>query len=463
MHFPVQNQKGILLKFITMSVALLVLWAGGVSNAGAAGAAACEPYRIPIASSITACDNGQSGSKFRTMSKECPSGVITESQEYDTSNCMAAAPAPGAVNTVNKCIVTPDACALAVIPADCPADSHWTLQGSNIAHCVKNDPTCPWGTTLKHDFLGNPSCEANTCPPGQVLQSDGKSCACPSGQVWNGGSCVPATPTCSVHTQSRYEECESPYTSGERYSNRDVRCPNGPYGAPYYNNWFEKWNTCEGDDSSPTTPAPATCSAGSTTEWAMCAAGGQAMWRYHTTSCPGGPYGAPSTSTSDWDTSLCPAESPASEPAPSPEPAPPPGGNPTPTPEQPPACQDYSVSSRASCGSGYTGEKTVTTYYWCPDGRSTVGEDDSGCGCANGASDYPSCTPPPPPPAQETCAEEERFVDLSNSCPQGKFHTSVALQQWSYCIKNGEMVKEQFLYTITDGVQECFSGDVTWR
>lgn len=379
-----------------MSVALLAFWAGGIAHANDTSQFACEPYKIPIASTITACDNGMMGSKFRTMTKECPSGAVIESREFDTSNCTAPAPAPGAVNSINKCAVNPDACAPAISTSNCPSDSYWTLKGSGIAHCVKNDPVCPWGTSLAHDFLGNPSCEANTCPSGQVLQTDGKSCACPGTTVWNGSSCVQPAPTCQesdVIAPGYVLDC--PEGSGYRYGRRATTCPAGAYGEPSTSFY---WDISECEDAAPTpTPTP-TCSAGTETEWAYCPYKG-AMWRYHTTSCPGGTYGSPSTSTSGWDTSQCEDEPTGSSPpptAPEPEPTtpPPPVGDP---PVQEPQCQDYNVSSQTSCGSGYTGQMTVTTYYWCPDGRQTVETDDSGCGCANGASDFPTCTPPPPP------------------------------------------------------------------
>jgi hypothetical protein len=310
------------------------------------------------------------GSKFKTTTKACPSGAITESADYDTSNCTAAPPPPGTVNNSSRCKLTPDACAIAPVAQNCPSGSHWTLLGSGIAHCVQDDPVCPWGTSLKHDSMGNPSCEQNTCPSNQVLQGDGKSCACPSGTGWTGSTC--SAPTCSPSTSSSTGSCPANMVGTVTYYDY-TSCPSGAYGAPAYSS---------STDSSQCTAAAPTCSTSSYQDYGSCSAdqtGDSRRWVY--TSCPSGPYGSPSTSYSTWDYSACE----------------------TPAPAQP-TCIPTDLPSATACGSGYTGTKYILVHQLCPSGIATS-EDTSGCGCANGGVDYPTCSPPytPPPPKTPSC------------------------------------------------------------
>ena len=305
------------------------------------------------------------GSKYKTMTKICPSGEVAESSEYDTSGCQTTPTGSnGTMTPEARCRLTPGACANAPIPAACPAGRKWTLAGSGIAHCVDVDPVCPWGTSLTHDRLGNPSCVANTCPSNQVLQADGKSCGCSSGLVWNGSSCVAPTPTCSEGVKTT-STAACPY-GGTKYYNETTTCPAGAYGAP---------STSGAWDTSQCAAQPVTCTPSSYTESAGCSTSGT-QYRNVSTTCPSGAYGSPSTAYGAWDTSNCDA-----------------------------ACSPTQSTYATACGSGFSGTKYVTTYYSCPSGSSTS-EDTSGCGCANGANDYPTCTAPQPPPAETvTCGE----------------------------------------------------------
>lgn len=386
-----KTRKGNLLKYIRLSIALLASWLVAVGSASGATPSACVPYKIPIASTMEACGAGLIGMKFKTKTKECPSGVVTESRDFDVSGCSYPAPAPGTVNNTNKCLVTPDACAPAVNASNCQPDEHWTLQGSNIAHCVKNDPVCPWGTSLKHDFLGNPSCEQNTCSGGQVLQADGKSCACPANMVLNGGTCVPATPSCVEGIGKRTRSCPAGYTGTIRQE-REISCPSGPYGAPVNGSWETVRASCMPEVAE---PAPATCTPDSSNQYADCPSGTGTMSQTVTVSCPAGAGGAPKTTTSGWNTSAC--SGPVTTPPPET------GGScangasdyPTCTPTTN-NCTEKSTASTVACGGGFTGTRTVITTFLCPSGTSTDVVDN--CGCANGADDYPTCTPPVPPP-----------------------------------------------------------------
>lgn len=270
------------------------------AKAGAVSTATCVPYTIPIQSTVTACGNGLMGSKYKTSTKSCPSGAITTSADYDTSGCMTAPPSAGTVNTATRCIVTPDACGTNPVAKGCTSGYHWTLIGTNIAHCVADDPACPWGTSLRHDAIGNPSCIQNTCPSNQVLQGDGISCACPVNTVWNGGSCVPAPPTCVAGAQRVNPAACGTGFSGTMYQIQTTTCPAGPYGSPS--------TTTSGYDTSTCTALPPSCSAGSWTEGTTCGDPSKytgSMYRTDTTSCPWGAYGSPSTSYGAWNTSAC--------------------------------------------------------------------------------------------------------------------------------------------------------------
>jgi hypothetical protein len=372
---------------------LLALCVAGGASAQTASVAACVPYKMPIDSTITACGGGQIGSKYKTATKVCPSGAVTESADYDTSGCTAAPPPPGTVNNSTRCALMPDSCAVSPVAQNCPSGAHWSLLGSGIAHCVQDDPVCPWGTTLKHDAMGNPNCEQNTCPSNQVLQSDGKSCACPSGTGWTGSTC--SAPTCAPSTTSSTGSCPANMNGTVTYYNY-TSCPSGIYGAPAYSS---------STDSSNCTPAPPTCTASSYQDYGSCNSGqtgSSKRWVY--TSCPGGSYGSPSTSYSGWDYSAC--TTPA------------------------PTCTPTSSTYATACGSGYTGTKYVTTYQNCPSGTSSS-ENTSGCGCANGGNNYPTCTPPytpPPPPPQPACPPMERF------CEQDFSQNTQEMDGWSNTI-----------------------------
>lgn len=175
----------------------------------------CIPYSIPIQSTITDCGPGLTGTKFRTTTKFCPSGEVKESTSYITSACQASTKdSSGTLTAEARCRITPGACAGtpgALVPADCPSGSKWSLTGSGVAHCVSEDPVCSWGTLLKHDFLGNPRCEQITCTSNQVIQSDGKSCGCSSGLYWTGSKCTaptpPPPPSCPTSILTLNEPC----------------------------------------------------------------------------------------------------------------------------------------------------------------------------------------------------------------------------------------------------------------
>ena len=172
----------------------------------------CQPFSIPMAP--VPCGPGYTGSKFPMKTMQCPSGVVTIGSTFDTSNCkpVGVTTDPNATN----CSITPTAVGCIAPPTGmgCVTGRHWTTEGDGIAHCVNDDPNCPWGTSLTHDNMGNPSCVPNTCPSNQQLQSDGISCACPpSLSVWSGGVC--SAPVVCPISQTVASACPSGYTGNQ--------------------------------------------------------------------------------------------------------------------------------------------------------------------------------------------------------------------------------------------------------
>jgi hypothetical protein len=355
------------LKYIKRCLALLAFWVAGSAHAGTVSA--CVPYTIAIPNTVVACGAGMSGTKFKTTTMSCPSGAISQSSDYDTSGCVALPSAPGVVNTISKCLVTPDACAPSVTTSNCPSGSHWTLLGSQIAHCVQDDFACGWGQKLTHDTLGNPSCMAITCPSTQVLQGDGQTCGCPAGQVMTGSTCAVPPPTCVASTSTgSATSCPSPQL-GSRYLVTTTTCPGGVYGSP---------STSSTYDSSGCYTPTVTCTSSSTVQYANGCPSPQVgqTARLASTTCPSGPYGAPSNSYGPWDYSDC--------------------STPTPPPPTTPPCTPSSSTTSTSCGTGFSGTQIITFTYLCPStGNYSTSVDRSRCGCGNGGTNYPTCTPPP--------------------------------------------------------------------
>lgn len=326
------------MKTILKLIALIPLLVSGAAVA-ADPPRACTTYSIPIQSTITECGPGKIGTKYKTLNKVCPSGELKESEDYDTTGCQTApTDSNGALTAEARCRLTPGACASAPNPANCPVGRKWSLMGSGVAHCVDLDPPCPGGT-VNHDWLGHPT-------------------------------------NCQT-TATRTQSCGAGYT-GSISQRRTVYT--WVDGRTTYGSWSTTSDTCKAIPPPEPEPAPApnpapggggggSCSPATSTESAACSGGRPgSMYRQVSTTCPGGPNGSPSTSYGAWNESSCST-----------------------------ACTPRSETSSAACGSGYTGTKHITTTFACPSGTSTT-INDSGCGCANGARDYPSCTPPPPPP-----------------------------------------------------------------
>lgn len=189
----------------------------------------CNPFNIPLAG--IPCGEGYTGTKFPMRTKVCPSGQVTDGLTFNTDNCKPAN-SPITDPNATDCKVTPTAvgCMSAPTLRGCDSGRHWVLTGSNIAHCVADDMDCGWGKTLKHDNLGNPYCEQNTCAAPLVLQGDGISCACAVGLIFNGSACVAP---CSPSSSTQYQSCGAGYT-GNQSRIATATCPSGVMS---YSSW----------------------------------------------------------------------------------------------------------------------------------------------------------------------------------------------------------------------------------
>lgn len=303
----------------------------------------CVPYSIPVQSTIVECGPGLTGTKYKTLNKICPSGAMKESRDYDTSECHpASTDSNGALTAEARCRLTPGACAKAPTPSNCPVGRKWSLMGSGVAHCVDEDPPCPGGT-VNHDWLGHPT-------------------------------------NCQT-TATRSQSCGAGYTGSIRQRRTVYTWVDG---RTTYGSWSTTSDTCKAipppePEPEPTIPNPGgggTCSPSTSTESAACSGGRPgSMYRQVSTTCPGGPNGSPSTTYGAWNENSCST-----------------------------VCSPRTETSSAACGSGFTGTKYITTTFACPSGTSTSINED-GCGCANGANNYPTCRLPALPDIPSGCTD----------------------------------------------------------
>lgn len=164
----------------------------------------CTPINMINTASQKPCGEGYSGLMFKRTIVTCPDGKVTQSPDYDRSQCV---PNTGNGGYVNPCIANPALCMGKPQVLGCPPGKHWTMEGLPYAHCVSDDPVCGWGESLRKNAIGEPiGCFPNTCPSNQVLQADGISCACPPGDVWNGAMCITPIVTCPADNTT-YSSC----------------------------------------------------------------------------------------------------------------------------------------------------------------------------------------------------------------------------------------------------------------
>lgn len=249
----------------------------------------------------------------------------------------------------NNCTASPDSCVTQPIAHACPTGYHWTTAGSNKAHCVQDDPACPVGQSVTHDYLGNPSCitcatsttESGSCQAGYTglayRTKTVDSCAgTTSYSGWDYSSC---SASCGTSSSTQSGSCPSGYT-GTAYRSQTVNSCNGSttYGA-----W--DYSSCN-----------ASCGTSTSTESGSCQSGytGTAYRDKTVDSCAG------TTSYGAWDYSSCSPTSGS-------------GG-------VSPPCGSSTTTESGACQTGYTGSasRAVTTNT-CTSTTSYGAWDYSGC------------------------------------------------------------------------------------
>jgi len=309
----------------------------GASQTNTSTTVSCQAYNIVDKSSIVPCDAGYTGVKFKTITKTCPSGTVTNSSDYNTSGCIpnsSIVQNPNTTRAVVNCNADANtSCASIPNAAGCPIGEHWTLLGTGTAHCVLDDPTCGVGTALTHDSKGNPSC--TPIPPTCVPSSSSSTTACGTGYTGNAvittttscpngswgapatgtststAGCVAMPVTCVPGTNTVANSpvyCGTSTSSGTKYTatTTTTTCPSGSYGAP---------STTTSTSGYYTSGCNVTCSPGSSRYAQSCGAGySGTMYQVITTSCPNGSYGDPSTN-STYDSSSCVSTMPTCTPS----------------------------------------------------------------------------------------------------------------------------------------------------
>lgn len=287
----------------------------------------------------------------------------------------------------SNCTTNPDSCVSQPVAHACAAGYHWSTAGSNQAHCVLNDYTCPTGQGLTHDYLGNPSCytcassstETGSCQSGYTgtayRTKTIDSCTnTTSYSSWDYSSCTPA---CGTSTSTQSGSCPSGYTGTASRTQTYDSCT----GSTTYGSW----------DYSSCTVA---CGTSTTTESGACQAGytGTASRTKTVDSCTG------TTTYGSWDYSSCTT------------------------------CTTTSTES-AACPSGYTGtEYRSVTKNSCT-GSTTYGIwDTSGCTVAVAA-----------------CPAPGKYCRISNALEQNwEWGDYKYIASGSSCIMDMTMVGEAY-------------------
>lgn len=177
----------------------------------------CTPVNIPNPATEKACGDGYVGLMFKRTIVTCPGGKVTQSENYDTSQCVRKGS-----GQVDPCTINPTLCLSALKPPPCGVGRHWTTYwpkgDKKYAHCVADDPVCGWGTKLTYDDRAEPSCVPVVCPGNQVLQSNGQTCSCPANLPnWNGTTC--SAPVCDVTVEAMYPPCPAGQAGELKYLN----------------------------------------------------------------------------------------------------------------------------------------------------------------------------------------------------------------------------------------------------
>lgn len=414
------------------------------------------------------CGDGFSGTQSRQVTTTCPGG------QYGTPTYV-----PGAWDR-SQCTALPVTCTPDTTTESTSCGSAYN--GNSTRSVTTTCPSGPYGSpSTSYGAWNNLACSPKpvTCTPSTGTEY--QSCSygysgnetrtvwttCPSGSYgapsvsyggWSDASCTPLSVSCTPGGYTETESCGPDY-DGDETRTQTTSCPDGSYGAPSV--------STSGWDRSSCTPKVVTCSPGSYSESQSCGAGYDGnQSRTVTTSCPAGQYGAPSTGYGAWDSSSCVAKAVTCSPDNTTETQACGDGY---TGDQTrtvltycpsgsygsaayfyggwdrsqcsaiPTCTPTSSTAVMSCGGGYNGSKTVTTTYLCPSGTSTS-EDTSGCSCANGGTDYPTCstpkTEPPPvtcPNTWGTCIGSSYYETFYGPAPSCTGYTVERVDLWFIC------------------------------
>lgn len=236
-------------------------------------------------------------------------------------------------------------------------------------------------------------CEDNTCAH-RVLSIASPSSSSSSTTGGSGTSCTPSS------YQNAATSCPTGYT-GTMYSTTYVTCPNGPTGAPA--------TAIGGTNTSGCTPIPpptVTCTPSAIKDPAESCPPGYSGYQYTTTTttCPGGSYGVPKTTTSAYDTSSCVKDA------------------------APVTCTPSSTTnSPVACGPDFTGTMYSTTSISCPNGSygapvTTTSVNTSGCTPIAPAT--VTCTASTTKNPAVACGSNQtgtKYTTTTVSCPTGSY------------------------------------------
>lgn len=269
-----------------------------------AGGSQCAPNQEQR---TVGCGGTMSGSTLQKRDYTCTSATSGFwSAWYDASSNCAPLPV--------SC--TPSS--MANTPVACGAGYTGTKYTTTSTNCPSGPYGLPVTTTSAYDTSGCvavPTCTPSTtvvpgipCDPGYTgVKTVTTTVSCPSGPsgpsstsvTENTNTCIPISTSCTPGSYANPPiACPSGY-SGTQYTTTTVSCPSGPFGSPSY--------STSGYNTSGCTSMSVTCSPTSYDNPAVACDAGYSGVMYTTTTvtCPSGPYGAPNFSTSGYNISGC--------------------------------------------------------------------------------------------------------------------------------------------------------------
>lgn len=189
--------------------------------------------------------------------------------------------------------------------------------------------------------------------------------------------------------------CDAGFT-GTKYTTTTTSCPSGQSGAPSTTTSGYNTSGCVAE------PLPVTCTPTSYANPAVACGSGYSGTKYSRTNvtCPYGSYGPSVTNISGYDTSGCAALVTCSP--------------------------DYFTGPWTACGTGFTGSKRTVTQVTCPSGA-------YGASSTTTSEDTSNCVANAPPPANEpvvTCGRPQEYGNPKNNCI---FEEMILHYGWRVC------------------------------